>query len=162
MTNYNCKTCKYSTINKVNFKKHLLTNKHILQQSQDHKPKITSSTIELENVEEYKCDHCDQTFTKKNNLYRHRKKFCKKKTNDEHNDKKSSESQELITDSEKYDELQNQYIQLQEYCIELMNKYTKLQNMVSKYQDIIINSRKTHNNQPSGNVIRINVLPCNK
>ena len=57
---YNCVVCDYNTYNKYNYKKHLLTDKHILL-SNDSK-KIS---------EEYKCDICDYTTSVKSNFTKH-------------------------------------------------------------------------------------------
>jgi hypothetical protein len=59
MTNYNCDICKFTSINKANYTKHLHTKTHI--------EKITPEN-------KFCCDICLKIFSYKNNLYKHKKK----------------------------------------------------------------------------------------
>lgn len=149
MPRYNCKSCKYSTINKANFKKHLSTDKHIVKHSNcDNnttknvgitKPKLsitksltqvsknTSFKLESANVEEYKCDYCEQIFSKKNNLYRHRKKYCKK-------------NPQLILEKERKDHNQE---------VNILKDIIKKDNQIIDAKDTIIGLLQ--NNQNNGN-----------
>lgn len=111
MTVYNCKICNFITSLKSNYSRHLKTNKHmsnignigvksnevsqsITKVSQEEKIGINkyhksitrgitevSQSITNQN-NEYSCNVCNKKFTKKNNLYRHKKHFCNNNIND--------------------------------------------------------------------------------
>ena len=69
-TVFTCVRCDYSTTIKSNYKKHLQTKKHLkneLLTIENHKGK-----------EKYKCELCNKTFTRKDNLIRHNEHHCKK------------------------------------------------------------------------------------
>lgn len=87
-----CEYCKYKTHDKSNYQKHLNTNKHaqslgnvvIIKQ-------ITGEVIQAEDEteknkidisrEEFVCEHCKKSYTKKRYLYKHQKYHCKDKQN---------------------------------------------------------------------------------
>ena len=65
-----CHQCNYNTTIKSNYNKHLETKKHIRN---TNKERIKKSTL--------KCPYCDKTFTRKDSLIRHIKKYCRKTNN---------------------------------------------------------------------------------
>ena len=85
---YECKICKFITINSFNFNKHLETKKHQARMNQkksqiDHKKsqidhkKVTNNSKTIENT--HFCDYCLKKFSCNSNLLRHIKKYCKYK-----------------------------------------------------------------------------------
>ncbi len=154
---FNCEPCKYTTANKSNFKKHLSTEKHIFRHSKcdnntvnrvgipnqkkgipnllaqksgnNHKShtRFSDSILETDKSKEYTCKLCDQIFTKKNNLYRHRKKSCKK-------------NPQLILDKERKEHNQE---------VNILKDIIKKDNQIIDAKDTIIGLLK--NNQNSGN-----------
>ena len=67
MKNY-CKFCDYTTSNTKDFKRHLMTAKHKIQQN-------TTKIQPLHNI--FSCD-CGKTYSHRASLYNHRKKFGEK------------------------------------------------------------------------------------
>jgi len=79
---YSCDICCYTTTIKSNFKKHLLTRKH-LKKSQLPLATIKpvkakeKEKVKAKNKEHYKCKFCKKSFTRKDNLLRHNSNHCK-------------------------------------------------------------------------------------
>lgn len=70
---YECKICNYTTTVKSNFKKHLMTKKHIKN------TELPLEAIEASNEKDkYYCEFCSKSFTRKDNLIRHNSHHCKK------------------------------------------------------------------------------------
>ena len=110
MNEYVCKLCKYTTYNKSNYNKHLLTLKHqSLFKLNNEKPRILMKSIQKVFDEDYQCKYCDKCFKHKNSMYHHIKYTCKKN--------KDEDLQELVR-------LMN--LQLQQKDKEL--EYQKIQN----------------------------------
>lgn len=104
MKNYYCECCEYSTINKSNFNKHILTKKHIeiLKNSQKGSQRNTNSTkmghydtqttslaiLEDQNADKKStkleiidigsvCRYCKKVLSSKKSCIRHETNFCK-------------------------------------------------------------------------------------
>lgn len=73
---YKCTKCSYSTNDKSNYNKHILSKSHknVLQNLSDTKLAIN---------EEYKCLKCNKTFSRNSSLKRHIKNFCKGQKNED-------------------------------------------------------------------------------
>ncbi len=89
-----CEYCNRGIKNQNNWIRHTKTKKHLrnLEKVSLSIPKVSqkvsfsipkvSQNIPKEKENEssrFACNYCDKTFTKKNNMYRHQKKSCKKK-----------------------------------------------------------------------------------
>jgi hypothetical protein len=99
MPEFYCKVCSYNTCKKSSYTKHLTSAKHKYNQVQNdgnkhpqqslvsfNYPKLSQTIPKLSlnnpNLSQqhnslYKCKDCNQEYAQKNNLYRHRKHFCK-------------------------------------------------------------------------------------
>ena len=79
--NYYCSICKYKTSIHSNYKKHLLTKKHLKNGEKSIKngekniengeKSISDITIENQNNKSYYCDHCNKFFNRNDHLKRH-------------------------------------------------------------------------------------------
>ena len=74
-----CTCCNYSTPNKSDYKKHLLTNKHLANSRQTielHPP-----TIQREDITQtsYRCTNCEKEFSLYNSYWKHTHRPCKKR-----------------------------------------------------------------------------------
>ena len=70
---HECKLCNYTTNVKSNFKKHIMTRKH-LKNVENPLPSIEAATEKAK----YFCEYCKKSFTRKDNLIRHNSNHCKK------------------------------------------------------------------------------------
>ena len=70
---HECKYCNYTTNVKSNFKKHIMTRKHL----KNVETPIPSIELTSEKAK-YFCEYCKKTFTRKDNLIRHNSNHCKK------------------------------------------------------------------------------------
>ena len=66
--NIMCELCKYSTNSKKDYKKHLLTDKHV------NKTKILEKEMSNQKEKSYICNKCNKIYNKKNSLWYHEKK----------------------------------------------------------------------------------------
>ena len=86
MMKFNCDCCNYSTDDKSNFNKHIISKKHKLVES---KVVVTSKTTQSQHLvipeptSLFECKYCQQKFKFKQSMYRHIKYTCtKNKTED--------------------------------------------------------------------------------
>lgn len=117
---YSCGTCKYSTDNVCNFKRHISSKKH------------TSK----DNFNPNECEHCGMGYSSSSSLSRH-KKICNKKINSEKEEIKNEDlydRQKELHDREK--ELINQYKELLEMS-EKRNKSLMEENDILKRENNI-------------------------
>ena len=88
MPKYECDICSFVTNFKGNYKKHILSVKHVNNnlKSEDKYHKVSQNLSQLSHLSQnrtnyskhqFKCEDCGQEFAQKNNLYRHRKHYCK-------------------------------------------------------------------------------------
>ncbi len=77
MTKYNCEICKFSSINKTDYNRHIKTKKHIEKVNQtSNSIHIKSKGKKTENV--YKCPFCENLYSQACSLAKH-KKACGEK-----------------------------------------------------------------------------------
>ena len=76
-----CECCEYKTNLTANFKKHLVSKKHILVISKS--TKCHPNVIPLTTVPTYDCKYCSQSFKFRQSMYRHIKYSCKKNTDED-------------------------------------------------------------------------------
>jgi hypothetical protein len=148
---YFCEKCDYITDNKKDFKKHETTNKHIKNVTAivtivTEIPKIITKT--------YKCNNCNETFSYRMALCRHKKKCMKEnveKDNDDNDDcvfnKKNIQTNELLIELIKQNkELKNTLI---EHSKELNNRMieqnNKLVELSTKPNTTLIQNNTTNN-----------------
>jgi len=79
-----CNCCNYSTQNKSDYKKHLLTNKHLVNSRQTielHPPTILADT-QHEDITQtsYRCTNCEKEFSLYNSYWKHTHRPCKKRS----------------------------------------------------------------------------------
>jgi len=79
-----CNCCNYSTQNKSDYKKHLLTNKHLANSRQTielHPPTIPVDT-QYEDITQtsYRCTNCEKEFSLYNSYWKHTHRPCKKRS----------------------------------------------------------------------------------
>jgi hypothetical protein len=99
---YKCECCKYMTIVKANYHKHMISQKHILKyanesirgvypksisdtdKNEESQPKVNPKSTESQPkaAAAYSCKYCDHCFKFKQSMYRHIKYSCTK-NNDE-------------------------------------------------------------------------------
>lgn len=155
MVKYHCKLCSYYTTNKHNYKKHITTQKHINREASDKKQTSndnqqssdvvvtqTTNPKQANNTPSpFNCEYCDQGFTKKTNLYRHKKKFCKMNPNNIVKEKEKIIKQKEADIIEK-DEMiieKNKIIAKNEAAIKkLMLEIKNREEQIIDYQNFII------------------------
>ncbi|QKF94860.1 zinc finger C2H2-type protein [Fadolivirus algeromassiliense] len=81
MTDYKCKDCTYKTRDKSNYARHL--------KAKSHQPLIVSTQVvtlstqkSVKNKKNYMCDICNNGFTTRQALSRHKSKYCTGKKDD--------------------------------------------------------------------------------
>jgi len=98
---YNCYICKFTSNLNGNYKRHLITNKHIKNikniniygniyekgiqspyNSLQNPPKLEEISSKIlqnppKNIENYKCNYCNKHFSRKDNMIRHMEDRCK-------------------------------------------------------------------------------------
>ncbi len=122
-------------------------------------PQITKNEhVPLQNenlIEKFPCHHCEQIFTRKDNLARHVKSFCPviKQQNKE---KQAIFDQLLLLDT-KNKELETKYKQLEETVKNLTNENKILQTITINNNNNSNNS--ITNNNTNNNTININIVP---
>ena len=89
MMKFNCECCNYSTDDKSNFNKHIISKKHKLVESKVVvSPKLVEispvvAKVSHENINLFKCKYCEQGYKHKSSLSKHIKYSCtKNKTED--------------------------------------------------------------------------------
>ena len=116
LNKYSCETCCFKTNDKNDFKRHLLTSKHI---------NVTNVTKHVTEKTEYICD-CGKEYNSRVGLWRH-KKMCNvnnedaKKENIEYNTSDKELLHKMIESNEAKNEI---IIDLQKQLIESLNKPT--------------------------------------
>ena len=150
---YICDKCQYNTSNKYNYKKHLLTDKHILLMN--GKKKV---------LEEYNCDICDYNTKVKSNYTKHLltvNHIYKSDTNKKSNNNKIYKCS--CGKTYKYD---SGYYRHKKTCIPIKNKKDTENNVNirpellmeliknnNEFKNIIIEQNNTINNIVKNNVI---------
>ena len=76
---YICECCNYSTLNKSDHKKHLLTKKHMANFNQLLVKNVVFENPALINNSCYRCDNCEKVFSIYNSYWKHTHRPCKKK-----------------------------------------------------------------------------------
>ena len=86
MPDYICEKCNFFTHNKYLYNRHLKTKKHLLQDIsnvskmlQIECKSINDTKSESADCNKYICNYCNKSFNSRNNMYRHRKHYCKEK-----------------------------------------------------------------------------------
>ena len=101
---FECKCCKYKTIYKTNFDKHLLTNKH-------------KKNSEIVDDKPFTCKYCSQKYKYKQSLSKHVKYSCTK-----NKDEDLKELTRLLNNQNNQIKDQNKQIETQNKQIETQNK----------------------------------------
>ena len=123
---FDCKCCKYKTIYKTNFEKHLLTNKH----------KKNSEIVE---DKPFTCKYCSQKYKYKQSLSKHVKYSCTK-----NKDEDLKELVRLLNDKLEYKDKQ-----LEHKDKEIENKDKQIEKLKGKLE---ININTTVNNIQNNNI----------
>jgi hypothetical protein len=130
---YICDSCHYNTSNKKDFSKHLTTEKHNVNVSQQKSPN-------------YKCDNCQREYALYNSYFKHKKRCCQDKNKNEFREpdvKKQEITIDLVLDLIKQNkELQNLLVEQHTSSMEQNNKIIEL----SRTQSIVNNNNNTTNN----------------
>jgi Txe/YoeB family toxin of Txe-Axe toxin-antitoxin module len=126
---YECKCCDYSTSNKKDYDKHLLTSKH--------KKMVGGSNLEEMEVDkklEYNCDECSKKFKTHGGLWKHKQKCSIEKT---------TSAKISVSDNSQKNEVQ----ELKEFMKYLMKENLDMKTMMMEQQNIVLEIAKngTHN-----------------
>ena len=122
---YKCEKCKYITLNKKDYNKHLATLKHLKVINKS--PKIPTPFI---------CSECGKTYKFLSGLSRHRKtciSISENFENSSENLQKNSENSQNF--SQIFQDTDYQNIDFKTAFIQLLNKTTELQDTIIKQQD---------------------------
>ena len=135
---YICKLCDYSTSNKKDYNKHLLTQKH--------KKKEDSTKNPQKSPKLYNCNYCEKIYKNRTGLWRHNK-ICKKIPEKiESNKLNENNDYKKILDNIQYDVISD----LKEIIKQQQDKYQK------KLDDII--PKIENNNSKITNELNFNLL----
>jgi len=142
---FNCECCNYSTDDKSNFNKHIISKKHKLVESKvvvsQKLAKISIPLVEIsqETTTLFKCKYCEQGYKHKSSLSKHIKYSCTKN--------KTEDLTELVR-------LLN--IQLEHKDKQLETQSKQIEKLMSKLE---INTYNTNsNNTTINNVVNVNLL----
>lgn len=93
---FNCKSCDYSTSYKCNYKKHLMTPKHLTATNGNKNQQKVSKSIDKQNDTNI-CNVCGKTYQNRSGLWRHKKNTqCKsEKHNSNHIIIENKDTQQL-------------------------------------------------------------------
>jgi|TARA_Y100000992_G_scaffold244063_1_gene175152 hypothetical protein len=125
---YICRLCDYSSCNKKDYNKHLLTQKHIKKENSTKNPQKSPNI--------YICDFCEKIYKNRTGLWRHNK-ICKK-TPEKIESNKLSENNDYkkILDNIQYDVISD----LKDIIKQQQEKYQKkLDDIVPKIDNKITN-----------------------
>ena len=128
---FECKCCKYKTIYKTNFDKHLLTNKH-------------KKNSEIVDDKPFTCKYCSQKYKYKQSVNKHIKYSCTK-NKDEDLKELTRLLNNQIKDQNKQIETQNKQIETQNKQIEKLKGKLEINintNIVNNIQNITLLSYK--------------------
>jgi hypothetical protein len=120
-----CNICNYETDIKFAFEKHLGSNKHLIK-SNNLKP-CSLKTLQLQHddpSQHFKCTFCDISYTRANNLTRH-KRICSE-----------NKTEEL---TKKYERLKESYEKDTKHLQELIDKEKQRSEKEMKYLESLIN-----------------------
>jgi len=155
MYKYECKACKYETQRKLDLERHKTSKKHMLNVKKyelNEKKSIKNAKIKKrDNVtsehnsehnseqksenEKYACEYCNIIFTTKTSMYRHIRKYCKKK-----NDiNLINENKELKEKNEKIEKQMEELLKLANKNADVVTKNAETINIATK------NNKKTIN-----------------
>jgi hypothetical protein len=133
---FNCDICDYTTRNKKDFSKHLLTRKHIyrtnLEQTKSPNTNECQITNNLDKKSQFSCRVCNKTYKARNSLWYH-EKTCNVIHKQDTQCENKQETDELIKEVLK----QNQ--EFKELIAEQNNKILELSN-----KPIVINNSTTN------------------
>lgn len=68
---YNCKHCDYTTSDLSNWKKHLITKKHVSKCFQNVSKMETKKLLPKNSHNKYSCPNCDKVYKSRSGLYKH-------------------------------------------------------------------------------------------
>ena len=149
MPHYYCEHCNISTSIKTHFNRHLNTNKHkknINKQNDKTEKSIFLTTNDQKMVKKYmdlttndhkmvkseidrpKCDFCNQEFSTKGHLDRHKKKYCKQIKNNNFYKKLLDEQKNIFEE-------------------ERQHLYKQIEKLLDKVGNTTINNTQTNNIQ---------------
>jgi hypothetical protein len=149
---YKCECCNYSTDDKSNFNKHIISKKHKLVESKVVvSPKLAMVSQKLAEISQetttlFKCKYCEQGYKHKSSLSKHIKYSCNKN--------KTEDLTELVR-------LLNLQLEQQKDQLEHKDKQLETQSkQIEKLMDKLeINTYNTNsNNTTINNVVNVNLL----
>lgn len=164
---YNCELCKYNTENKNNYKRHLISNKHL------NKGINIKKSTELIKSKNYQCQYCLKEFTLRQSLNRHINNVCKRNDYEdmkqlinllnEQIEIKNNQINDFIKQND-YNQKQNEVLQKQ---IELLSnkldiKNKNLNNNFSKTNEVkLVDFDDTDYNRISNKQYNFCLMKCN-
>lgn len=100
---YNCIKCKYSTVDKSHYNRHLSTKKHVKNNTN------IDDINDNDEIKTYQCSTCDSIFTHRSSLSRHKRTNCKKVIIEPENNSKISDLENKV------DSMKTMMVKLIEY-----------------------------------------------
>ena len=104
---YNCGDCNYSTYDKANWARHNKSKNHLkkvedvlnskkLRADNNLPGHIAGHMTDNTNEEKLTCQYCNQSFSSRSSLYRHKNHRCSKNIDDNESDDKSKKSKKQL------------------------------------------------------------------
>lgn len=129
-----CSYCNYSTQNKSDYKKHLLTNKHLANSRQSIE--LNNSTIHIDvhnddiNQTSYRCTNCEKEFSIYNSYWKHTHRPCKKRAPTTQTIKRSIDNDTALEILKQNSELASKNSELCDMVLTMCKENKDLQKML--------------------------------
>ena len=146
---YKCNECKYTTVNKSNYNKHLKSKKHLkndtanLEKSQKQCVYLETKTVLSRKFKEHACTNCGKKYETRSGLYKHNKGNCEE--GEEFYKQTLELKQKLEEKTKELDIFKNERIKHLEQVVENYSKSSKnaksitynisVKNYVQQYYD---------------------------
>jgi hypothetical protein len=152
---FNCENCNYYCDVKSNYKKHLITKKHIEKSKNNI---LNTSTIKYQKASEHKCENCNKVYKSRNGLWYHKRKCITENKNDVNDNNNNNNKNEnlvlklIAQNQELMNLLTNQNEETKELHETIRHQSVTIQEIIPKIGNNNNNITNNNNNKFNMNV----------